>query len=404
MTTSVEVPVASGKLRAACRFWLLFMVLAFTVFAADGKNLDIGLVTMDRGDVLWQHFGHNALVVVDHDENTSKLYNYGLFDFDQDDFLLRFVRGSMLYSMAAVRPERGLAIYQHEQRSVKVQWLDLTDAQASGLQTFLEWNQQPENADYRYDYLLDNCSTRVRDALDQVLGGQLARQWSNMPYATTWRMEAARHMGSDWLYKALIDIAFGRDTDQTLTAWQAAFIPETLAQLVQSQQVDGKDLVKRAESLLSFDESWPTGSSQYQPTYFALVGIAMAFLLVATRRSRFGKWLRLSWWSATGAIGVALLGFWAFSGHWVTWNNENLLLFSPFALLLLLNKKAGWLGSVGRVSAFVVITFTLGALLGQLSPWLVQQNVHWLLLAAPVNFVGALIALAPNAVAKTAQS
>lgn len=384
--------------------WLLAIALFAGVATSSAKQLDIGLVTMDRGDVLWQHFGHNALVVVDPEANTSQLYNYGLFDFDQQDFLLRFIRGSMLYSMAAVRPERGLAIYHHEQRSVRVQWLDLSDAQARGLQTFLEWNRQPENADYRYDYFLDNCSTRVRDALDQVLGGQLARQWSSMPMATTWRMEAARHMGSDWLYKALIDIAFGRDTDKTLNAWQAAFIPETLAQLVQDQQIDGKDLVKRSETLLSFDENWATGASTYQPIYFALSGIALALLLVLVRGRRWGQWLRSSWWIVTGALGLALLAFWGGSGHWVTWNNENLLLFSPIALLVLLRRRDGLLGSLGRISAIAVITLTLGALLGQLSPWLIQQNLHWILFAAPVNFVNALIALRPNAVANTAQS
>ena len=38
---------------------------------------------------------------------------------------------------------------------------------------FLEWNERPENRFYHYDYYRDNCSTRVRDALDRALGGAI---------------------------------------------------------------------------------------------------------------------------------------------------------------------------------------------------------------------------------------
>ena len=49
------------------------------------------------------------------------------------------------------------------------------------LQRFLQWNERPENRFYHYDYYRDNCSTRVRDALDRVLGGRIAAQTDGVP-------------------------------------------------------------------------------------------------------------------------------------------------------------------------------------------------------------------------------
>ena len=47
-----------------------------------------------------------------------------------------------------------------------------------------EWNERPEHRFYHYDYYRDNCSTRVRDALDRVAGRRAARQTDGLPTGT----------------------------------------------------------------------------------------------------------------------------------------------------------------------------------------------------------------------------
>ena len=88
-------------------------------------------------------------------------YNYGMFDFGEDDFLLNFARGRMTYQAVAARADEDIAWYVGDGRSVTEQDLRLTPAQARELKRFLDWNVQPENARYRYDYYTANCSTRA---------------------------------------------------------------------------------------------------------------------------------------------------------------------------------------------------------------------------------------------------
>ena len=107
-------------------------------------------------------------------QGTDNAYNYGLFDFRQENFLLRFLRGQMWYWMAgfparAVRP----ALRPGQPLGLAPGARDAAARPGSSCSEFLEWNERPENRFYHYDYYRDNCSTRVRDALDRVLGGRI---------------------------------------------------------------------------------------------------------------------------------------------------------------------------------------------------------------------------------------
>ena len=152
-------PGRLARLLVVLGLWLCTMA----AFAAPR----IGVVTMLPGEIFWERFGHNAILVADPATGAGISYNFGFFDPTEPDFLARFIRGNMRYRLAALPIEQDLAVYRDEGRGVSVQWLDLDDAQAQSLADALAVNARPENAHYRYDYFLDNCSTRVRDAIDR---------------------------------------------------------------------------------------------------------------------------------------------------------------------------------------------------------------------------------------------
>jgi len=81
---------------------LLAMTLLAPAFAAAAPR--IGLLTMAPGAEYWARFGHNAILVVEAD-GTSTSYNFGYFDFEQENFFLRFIRGEMLYQLVALPAE-----------------------------------------------------------------------------------------------------------------------------------------------------------------------------------------------------------------------------------------------------------------------------------------------------------
>src|SRR3546814_15439954 len=95
----------------------------------------------------------------------------------------------MRYRLQALPFADDLAYYRDVGRGVSVQWLNLSDAEATRLASALAENAKPENARYGYDYFTDNCATRVRDAIDTPPGGspnsQTAGRSPGNPYSTT---------------------------------------------------------------------------------------------------------------------------------------------------------------------------------------------------------------------------
>ncbi|MBL8961188.1 MAG: hypothetical protein JNJ98_15130, partial [Gemmatimonadetes bacterium] len=55
-----------------------------------GAELEVYLMTMGPGDLIWERFGHNAVGIRDRAAGTDVVYNWGVFDFDEADFLPRF--------------------------------------------------------------------------------------------------------------------------------------------------------------------------------------------------------------------------------------------------------------------------------------------------------------------------
>jgi hypothetical protein len=109
-------------------------------------------MTMSQGPAIWEHFGHNALVVEDPSRGTSVAWNWGLFDFRQADFIPRFLKGEMMYWMDGFDASALAASYQRQGRTVWLDELALTQEQARELQRLVAINALPENRFYRYPF------------------------------------------------------------------------------------------------------------------------------------------------------------------------------------------------------------------------------------------------------------
>ncbi len=229
--------------------WWLLLALLFAGFANAAPR--IGVMTMQPGEIFWERFGHDAIVVADPDTGEAVSYNYGFFDPGEDGFLGRFVRGEMQYMLVALPLWDDLAVYREEGRGVSIQWLDLDDAQADALAASLAIAARPENARYRYDYFTENCSTKVRDAIDAALGGELHRQIAGRSRGNTYRSEAVRLASpAPWMWLGF-DIGLSRHADRQLSRWEEAVVPMRLAdRLAEVKRPDGRPLVLATEQLL----------------------------------------------------------------------------------------------------------------------------------------------------------
>ena len=146
---------------------LLSLSSVFTQPAEE--TLEISLLTCSPGSELYTKFGHSAIRLLDRQTGTDLVYNYGIFDFDTPNFYGKFTQGSLQYWLA-VQPTQGfLRMYALDKRGVIEQKIYLEAEEKKKIRLFLEENRRPENRYYRYDPFLDNCATRVRDVLFDVL-------------------------------------------------------------------------------------------------------------------------------------------------------------------------------------------------------------------------------------------
>lgn len=367
---------------------LVLWLSAFASLAAPR----IGVMTMQPGEVFWERFGHDALVVDDPSRGEAVSYNFGFFDPSEADFVSRFVRGQMRYQLVALPLQQDLATYRDEGRGVSIQWLDLAPQQASDLADALAVNALPQNAHYRYDYFTDNCATRVRDAIDRVLQGNLQRQLSARSRGDSYRSEAVRLASpAPWMWLGF-DIGLGPFADTPLSRWQEAFVPMRLADsLREATFADGRRLVASEQTLLPHRiAAEPVEYARpWWPWLAWGIAIAIVSLWLGHRAPRAMAWLALPIWTLCGALGLLMLFIWFGTAHRAGWANQNVLLFNPACLLLL---PGGWRIARGRNaghwfgSGLAIIV--AGAAIAWFMRWLPfpwQDNTHWIALLLPIH-------------------
>lgn len=328
----------------------------------EPENLDrlhFHLVTIDVGNRLWDNFGHSALRMRDEAGGADMLFNWGGFDPGGGmlGFGLRFFRGETNYRLFTVPTEQAYALYREEERSVWEERINLNNAEKARLYQRLMWNLAPENLVYAYDYFDDNCTTRLRDYLDEALDGRLRAQFAGTT-GTTYRQVVQAHYASLSPVAMLLDIGMNSNIDRAMSEWESLFLPlnlrRQLARVDSDVALDGERLPLLTESTLVHE--FPPPSRQWNAyAVFVLVLAAFVLWLLSTfKKPRYSRFmasphnaprtlfppgyqllgvLTLIVSVFSGALGCLMLGAWFWSGHEDLHHNFNLLLFWPTDLL-----------------------------------------------------------------------
>jgi hypothetical protein len=356
---------------------------------------------------VWERFGHNAIWISDPENGVDLAYNWGMFSFDQPGFLGRLLKGTMMYWMAPFETQAMIDAYVSVDRSVWIQELALTGPQKAELRDALATNALPQNAYYRYDYYRDNCSTRVRDALDAVLDGRVRDAIQGSPTGTTYRSHTRRLLqGMPSMYSGIQLVLSGR-ADRPIDRWEEAFLPVRLMESVRDVRVVDESGVERPlvlserEVHRSLSVSEPETLPRAWPWYLA-IGVGLAGVLLALSGASAG-WARVplallgsAWSVAAGLAGIVLVGAWLFTDHIFWYPNWNLLQVNPVSLALgvlllpLLLRPRLPRAAVGLAVAIGAVS--LIGLLVHFVPGVAQRNGDILALTVPLN-VGLAAAL-----------
>ena len=399
----VAVTLGAAGLHAPLRAEVLPQAEADSASAPVlGSRLEVFLMTMGPGDAIWERFSHNALVIRDDRAGTEIAYNWGMFEFSQSDFIPRLLRGRMRYWMAGYRSADMIEAYRRVNRSVWLQRVNLTPGQRLELQAHVRETDTEANRYYRYDYYRDNCSTRVRDALDRVLGGRIRAATEGLETGTTYRWHTVRLLGPVLAAYAGIQFVMGNRADEPISVWDEMFLPLPLQrhlEEVRAPTFEGEDvpLLGPAVQVVDARRGPVPGSAPNMLVGFLLTGAVFGGLFalsgwMAGRGKRWAAWLLAlaagGWSLIVGLLGLALLLSWFFTDHFFLGLNENAFQANPVSLVLsaMLLLAATGRGRVwtGR-AAVTVAALAVAGLALQLMPSLDQVNGEILALALPAH-------------------
>ena len=318
------------------------------------------MITCGPGtDELYASFGHSAFRVLDLENRIDRVYNYGTFDFNSPNFYGKFAQGKLLYQLRAYNFGNFLKGYHDENRWVKGQVLDLTTVQVQEVFDFLENNAKPENRSYNYDFFYDNCSTKLFDVLQQVLGDNIIFESDFDKENYTHRDLIELYMGHQPWADFGIDLALGADIDQKASSKEYMFLPDYVFDAFTTIQIkdlnQNKPIVKRTEEiLLSYDKEAHNGGLTPVILFLVLSLLSIIFTYLDYKKKSRNKILDILIFSITGIVGILLLLLWFATDHSATVNNFNVLwAFAPnLIFLFVMNKNA-------RLSYFYMFTLLM---------------------------------------------
>jgi hypothetical protein len=345
----------NGAMRPFARLPQLILVGLLSAVAlpdAGAAKPVVELVTVGPDHAIDTRFGHILLRVVDEESAMDDIYDFGVADFQRPGFIAEATMGRARFWVRRSSAQIRFESHALRDRQIDTQRLNLTDGQIAYLIERLEWNLRPENVEYAYDHVADNCSTRLRDLLNDVTGGAIQQAAYGMSIERTYREDILDAGSGRMLALIVYDLLTGPHGEDRVGAWQLSFLPHRLRDVLAVAENpafgEGALLVASEEVLHQRKAAPPVGGSVRAGRRWIMAsGAALGLLFGLTgftnwRIRRSVKWLSrlaglvlIQTSALFGLLGLALLPVALFSNGMIWTDNQNAWLFFPLDFLLL---------------------------------------------------------------------
>ena len=399
---------------------LLFFVvplLLLTSYASISRSAEtekgryaIEVVTVDAGRELFARWGHISIVVFDRVDKSRTAYNFGTFDFDDPALRFRYALGYLNYWLETVPYGPMIRYYKIQHRGVISRTLHLTETQTEEVVRRLETNALPENRTYAYRHYLDNCCTRIRNLLNNVLGGAIKKQFDTEPTGRSYRYYTRRALKGLPVMRNVILFILGRPIDIPVTRWDEQFLPEVFGEDLDTVTIGPDHTPLVSDRRVFLEQTGPKvgeATSNVEvaifSTYSVLLILGLAIPIVFSKK-------RWSWTRRLAGLGIFLWGFlagfggllviflWTATVHYDCHSNENVLVFPVLhlwligpAMKLLIKGKLGARTNLWLQRYLIGATVLLAVnLLLKLGPFF-QKNYEFIGVAAVMNIAVILV-------------
>jgi len=326
------------------KYFLFFLLLATVSVKAQFGSLspaaEISILTIGPGAELYDKFGHSAFRIKDSLSGVDVVFNYGVYDFDTPNFYTKFAQGKLLYQLGVSYYESFYKSYVAQNRCIKEQTLNLSQAEKQAVSDFLWNNAKPENKKYKYDFFFDNCATKIRDVTQEVLGNKLEFKDDHIMETYTFRELIQQNLKANSWGSLGIDIALGAVIDRNAKPIEYQFLPDYVfkgaANAFIHRDGETEPLVKNTKLLFENSPQPPANNFFLSPIFIlGLLGLLIIFLTYRNyKNSCRSRYLDTAIFFFTGLIGIFLLLLWFATDHTATANNYNLLWAFPISILV----------------------------------------------------------------------
>jgi len=320
-------------------FWLSNASVFGQVNVLSDKT-SVSVITCGTGNEVYSFFGHTAIRIKDPASNLDVVYNYGMFDFDTPNFVVKFSKGDLQYFVGSTGFNDFAAQYIYEKRSVAEQILNLSLEQKQKLFDKLNAALYSEDRYYTYKFIDRNCTTMVVDILNEILGEKAIVKTKKTD--ETYREILYPYFNNHFYEQLGTSIIFGTKVDQNGTK---IFLPLELEKSINEVKYKNEPLLVKHNNILNVTAEAPFSWWNNIYTYLAFL-----LLVVLARVNN----LNMFYLAVVAFIGLIFSVMGLYSFHHELEYNYNILLFNPVLFLLIwffYRKNTMW---IFRISAFAI--------------------------------------------------
>ncbi|WP_441000458.1 Lnb N-terminal periplasmic domain-containing protein [Fodinibius sp. SL11] len=329
---------------------MVWAIANATVSKAQSISLSadsqVSLITAAPGDQLYSLFGHTALRIYDPKTGIDRTYNYGTFDFDAEGFYWKFALGNLRYFLSTTTFENAKKAYLRDGRIITEQRLNLSPEQTQQLFRYLQTNARPENRYYSYKFFYDNCTTRVYEALNAVIGDSLWFKKPLNPAKNSFRQFINPYLEPAPWVKLGVNLVLGLPADEIPSGSETLFLPNFLKKRFANAKIqNGDNSVALVDNQAIYT---PSNKAALNPplltpnlVFWSLFVLVIPLGIAFPNKQSLWRWFDRVLFGIVGGIGFLILILWLFSIYPATTWNANIVwtLIGPIILYVVIYKR-----------------------------------------------------------------
>ena len=312
-----------ASLKKIVLFILLFSTTSYSFGQSIelSQNTQVSVLTCGTGNESYSLFGHTAIRVHDTVNGLDVVYNYGAFDFNTPNFVMKFIKGDLQYFAVAHSYPDFINQYQYEKRSVYEQQLNIPSSLKQKLFDNLNTSLASGESHYTYKFIDKNCTSMVVDIINKTLDTTAIVK--NADSDITYRAILYPYFDNHFYEKLGTSIIFGKKVDGL---GKQLFLPFELQKSLKNISFQNQPLAQDNKTLLEFENKAPESWWNNIYTYILFLG----FIVLINKKS-----IDLFYLILIALIGMffTFIGF--YSSHLELGYNYNILLFNPTLVGLL---------------------------------------------------------------------